>query len=150
MKFRRIVKELIRQASEQMLEPSSRVRMERRILAEQRGLVWFGGIMAFKHVGLVVAGRDGATPFMWGKEQYSLTGDTGKLDKFVEGFLKFSADHLRPHIGCGLGDIEKYSHLLMEKFADIFGLKPAARENYVVPHAFRKYCLRLETLIYPI
>ena len=142
----------MRQASEQMLEPSSRVRMERRILAEQRGLVWFGGIMAFKHVGLVVAGRDGATPFMWGKEPYPHNGDRSKdqLDKFVEGLLKFDADHSRPQSGCGLGDIEKYSHLLMEKFADIFGLKPAARENYVVPHAFRKYCLRLETLIYPI
>ena len=126
--------------------------MERRILAEQRGLVWFGGIMAFKHVGLVVAGRDGATLFMWGKEPYPQNGDRSKdqLDKFVEGLLKFDADHSRPQSGCGLGDIEKYSHLLMEKIADIFGLKPTARENYVVPHAFRKYCLRLETLIYPI
>ena len=69
---------------------------------------------------------------MWGKEQYSLTGDKGKLDKFVEGVLKCSADHLRPHIGCGLGDIEKYSHLLMAKFADILDLSQTAREKYVV------------------
>ena len=58
--------------------------------------------MTFKHLGLGVAARDGATPFRWGKEQYSLTGYKDKLDKFVEGCLKFSADHLRPQIGCDL------------------------------------------------
>ena len=113
--------------------------------------------MARRHHGLQ-ARRPGGRRSRWSDSFYvgqgtlSHNGDRSKdqLDKFVEGLLKFDADHLRPQSGCGLGDIEKYIHLLMEKFADIFGLKPAARENYVVPHAFRKYCLRLETLIYPI
>ena len=35
---------------------------------------------------------------------------------------QFSADRLRPQKGCGLGDIEEYCHLLMEKFADILEL----------------------------
>ena len=61
--FRRIVKELMTKASEMMEEPSLRMKMERRILCEQYGLIWFGGIMTFKHLGLVVAARDGATRF---------------------------------------------------------------------------------------
>ena len=35
-------------------------------------------------------------------------------------------------MGCGLGDIEKYSHLLMANFADILDLSQTAREKYVV------------------
>ena len=100
--FRRIVKELMLKASEKMEEPSPRMKMYPRILHEQYGLLWFGGIMTFEHLGLGVAARDGATPFMWGKEQYPLTGYKDKLDKFVEGCLKCSADHLRPQIGCDL------------------------------------------------
>ena len=102
--------------------------------------------MTFKHLGLVVAARDGATPFKWGKEQYSLSGNSDKLNTFVQGFLQFSADHLRPQIGCSLGDIEKYCHAVMDKFADVLDLSRTAREKYVVPHGFRKYFLRLETL----
>ena len=104
--------------------------------------------MTFKHLGLVVAARDGATPFKWGKETYSLTGDFDMLDKFVDGFMQFSADHLRPQRGCALGDIEKYCHRLMEKFADILDLTKHAREKYIGPHAFRKYFMRLETQTY--
>ena len=92
------------------------MKMERRILHEQYGLLWFGGIMTFKHLGLVVKARDDKTPFHWGEEVYSLSGGggTSKLNKFVEGLLKFHADHSRPPSGCGLGDIEKYCHHLME------------------------------------
>mgnify|MGYP003328565027 CR=1 FL=1 len=142
----------MRKASDQMQEQTDhRMRMERRILAEQRGLVWFGGINTFKRLGLVVKARDEKTPFHWDKEVYSLSGGggTSKLNKFVEGLLKFDADHSRPPSGCGLGDIEKYCHHLMEKVADIFNLQPA-REKDVVPHACRKYFLRLETLTNPV
>ena len=65
--FRRIVKELLTKASEMMEEPTLRMKMERRTLCDQYGLIWFGGIMTFKHLGLVVAARDGATRFKWGQ-----------------------------------------------------------------------------------
>ena len=87
-----------------------------------------------KRLGLVVKARDDKTSFHWGKEVYSLSGGGGtfNLNKFVEGLLKFDADHSRPPSGCGLGDIEKYSHLLMAKFADILDLSQTAREKYAV------------------
>ena len=89
--------------------------MERIIRSDQYGLMWFGGIMTFKHLGLVTKQRNRATIFNWGKEDYSLTGKLGKLDQFVVGLLEYSAGHFRPQAGCDLAEIETYCNLLMEK-----------------------------------
>ena len=144
--FRRIVKELMTKASQMMENPTPRMKMERRILSAQWGLRWFSGIMTFGHLGLVVRAHEQATPFQWAKETYSLTGNFEMADDFVDGFLQFSADHVRPQIGCTLDEIEKYCHLLMNKFGDILHLSTRSCRRYIVPQMFRKYFLRLETL----
>ena len=122
------------------------MKMQRRIISDQYGLVWFGAIMTFRHLGLAVAARPGRPLFQWGRKRYSLTGKYDKIDRFYDGLLQFSAEHPRPQIGCALGDIEEYCHRLLNKLADILQLGKTAREKYVGPHGFRKYFLRLETL----
>ena len=109
-------------ASEMMEKPTAEMVMQRRILSDQYGVMWFGGIMAFKHLGLAVAARHGETCFKWGKENYSLTGNYDMLGRFFEGRREFSADHLIPQRGCARGDIKNYCHLLMTKLADILQL----------------------------
>ena len=54
-------------ASEMMEKPTAEMKMQRRILSDQYGVMWFGGIMTFKHLGLAVAPRHGETSFNWGK-----------------------------------------------------------------------------------
>ena len=101
-------------ASEMMERPTPRMKMDRTILHDQFSLMWFGGIMTFKHLGLVAQVRDGANIFKWSKENYSLTGSFDQLDQFVDGLQEISAEHLRPQTGCHLSVIEQYYKLLMK------------------------------------
>ena len=78
------------------------MKMERKILCDQYGLIWFCGIMTFRHLGLAVAARDGETSSKWGKENCPLTENYGKPDEFVEDFLQFFCKSLEYFWNIGL------------------------------------------------
>ena len=84
-----------------------RMKIKRKLLHDQYGLIWFGGIMTFMHRALVVGAPAGENSVQWDPETYYIPGNDDVLDKVFAGLLQFSADHLRPQTGCCLGDIHK-------------------------------------------
>ena len=142
-KMRSVVSKLLGLASIKMDAPTPRMRMERKILSEQRGLIWFGGIQTFKRLGLV--GQQGQTKFSWGSSTHFLTEDYGVLDAFVKQFLQFELEHSRPTKNCDLEEVTTYSRKLGDHFAKVPKLGRGCKK-YILPHAIRKIILRHEEL----
>ena len=143
-KMRRAVRHLLQQAAEQMQNPTAKMQMQRRILSEQYGLIWYGALMTFRNFGLV--GTSGYGEYVWAGKKYFLTGNYEKLDKFIDEFVQFASEHPRPRPGDSLDTVDSYVEKLSGRFADVHELKKTARERYIGPHATRKMFLRIEDL----
>ena len=64
-RLRSILNKLMQRASQHMKKPTDRIKIERRILSQQYGLIWLGGLRAFDRLGFL--SKCGKKKLTWGK-----------------------------------------------------------------------------------
>ena len=102
-----VLTKLLKEASKAMKAPTQKMKVERKILCEQYGLIWYGGIMTFTHLGLV--SKMGEKTYSWGANKYFLTNQFATLDSFVDKFMRYAVEHPSPKQGCSLNNVFDYS-----------------------------------------